>query len=463
MKENQVTKRFYILFPIAFIFSNTIAVGISYFLALFIEFNSFSLSLLYQYGLILSLLVWIAIEAIIKDFKIGRSSEYIQTLNQSLRTTSVFISAILFIWFFSEFNSLQRGFLGTFFISLFILIAINRLLIHSALNRYRRVGRNFRNAVIVGYDNLGTSLYEALGKTKDHGIRCFGFYGENQSSIGNSLHLGSISDFLQAKWNELDFIYVSGHLKKPIIDQIIERADNEFVKVKLLPTFAAYQPKIYTLKRFNNISIIDVNDLPLDNVLNRVLKRSFDIIFSLAVIFLLISWLYPLIALIILLESKGPIIFRQRRHGKNNQIFECYKFRTMVVNSEADIKWAVKNDPRVTKFGMILRRTSLDELPQFFNVLRGDMAIVGPRPHAIEMNEHYKGKVEKFYQRHTHKPGITGLAQAMGYRGEIRELHHIKSRVKLDRFYLQNWSFGFDLKIIIRTIYVLIRGQESAY
>jgi putative colanic acid biosynthesis UDP-glucose lipid carrier transferase len=181
------------------------------------------------------------------------------------------------------------------------------------------------------------------------------------------------------------------------------------------------------------------------------------------IIVFLLSWMYPIISLMIFIESRGSIIFKQLRNGKNNEPFTCYKFRTMHANNTADTKWATKNDPRVTRLGALLRRTSLDELPQFVNVLKGEMAIVGPRPLPIQLNEMYKNKVANYTQRHSYKPGITGLAQALGYRGEIKELNHIKNRVTLDRFYLRNWSFVFDVKIILITMIELFKGQETAY
>ena len=162
--------------------------------------------------------------------------------------------------------------------------------------------------------------------------------------------------------------------------------------------------------------------------------------------------MYPLFALIIKLKSRGPVIFKQLREGKDGVYFMCLKFRTMHLNDESDYSWTKLNDPRVTKSGVFLRRTSLDEFPQFLNVFLGNMSIVGPRPHPIQLNDLYRNRVEKFSLRHQTKPGITGLSQMKGYRGSIINYHQISSRVKLDRFYIQNWTFLFDLKIILLTI-----------
>jgi putative colanic acid biosynthesis UDP-glucose lipid carrier transferase len=176
-----------------------------------------------------------------------------------------------------------------------------------------------------------------------------------------------------------------------------------------------------------------------------------------------LSWLYPILAIIIKVQSKGPVIFRQKREGKNGTHFTCFKFRSMILNDESDQKWATLNDPRLTKVGSFLRKTSLDEFPQFINVLLGDMSIVGPRPHAVLMNDSYRNVVEKFAQRHNAKPGVTGLSQTRGLRGEITEFHDITARVKLDRFYLSKWNFILDLNIIAQTMYVLIKGDEKAF
>ena len=193
------------------------------------------------------------------------------------------------------------------------------------------------------------------------------------------------------------------------------------------------------------------------------MKRCFDLLVSSLVIIFILSWMYPLMALIIKLESKGPVLFKQLRHGKMNRPFRCFKFRTMVMNETSDTLWASKDDPRLTRIGGFLRKTSLDEFPQFFNVFLGTMSIVGPRPHPLSLNHSYEDRVEKFAKRHASKPGVTGLAQSMGYRGEITNYHQMSSRVRLDRFYLQNWSFWLDVKIVFLTIVALIKGQDLAY
>ncbi|MFC4873119.1 sugar transferase [Negadavirga shengliensis] len=195
----------------------------------------------------------------------------------------------------------------------------------------------------------------------------------------------------------------------------------------------------------------------------RLLKRLFDLLFSLVTVVFFLSWMFPVLAIMIKLDSKGPVFFRQLRHGRGNRHFYCYKFRTMVINDEADIKQATQDDSRVTRIGKFLRRTSMDELPQVFNVIIGNMSIVGPRPHAVPMNIEFAKEIDNFMVRHAVKPGITGLAQSKGYRGEIKNFFDIYSRFKLDCFYVRNWCLLLDIKIVIETANSLIYNNHKAY
>jgi len=211
------------------------------------------------------------------------------------------------------------------------------------------------------------------------------------------------------------------------------------------------------------IPILTFRTIPLDDPFSSILKRLFDIVFSLGVIIFILSWLTPLIALVIKVESNGPIFFTQLRNGYNFKSFRCFKFRSMVINPNADLVQVSRDDDRVTMFGQLLRKTSLDEMPQFFNVLLGDMSVVGPRPHMLSHTEMYAKKIDKFMVRHFVKPGITGLAQVSGYRGEVESDEDIIGRVQHDIFYIENWSFFLDLKIIFQTFFNTIRGEEKAY
>jgi len=230
------------------------------------------------------------------------------------------------------------------------------------------------------------------------------------------------------------------------VRELIDFGEENLIKVKLLSDFRGFSSKGLELRRYDHIPILDVTVVPLDDWRNRAIKRAFDILFSLFVILAIFPWLFPITAIAIKLTSKGPVFFKQSRTGKGNNNFGCYKFRTMNLNSESDSKQAEKYDQRITKVGEFLRRTSIDELPQFLNVLTGEMSVIGPRPHPLPMTKEYTKKIEKFMARHLVKPGITGLAQAKGYRGPTYQLYQMSNRVKLDRFYIENWSLMLDIK-----------------
>ena len=406
--------------------------------------------------------IWPIVSYLNKDYKIGRAVSYYNTFKKSFFSVFLFISIVSIFWLFSELQSLERHFLTAFFLLLFLWLTIYRVVVHLVLDKYREFGGNIRYAIILGNDELGTKLFQTLIKKSHYGIRCQGFYGV-ESDINDHPYLGGFDEFLDADLTNIDHIYVSERAPKYILERAIEIGETSLKRVKLLPEFKTEAIKNFVLRRYDAVPVIDVNNLPLDAKVNTFTKRLFDMVFSLFITVFFLSWMFPLFGLIIKLESKGPVLFKQLRHGKGNTPFYCYKFRTMVQNGEADFTWASKNDPRVTKFGAFLRKTSLDEFPQFFNVLIGNMSIVGPRPHPLSLNKAYETRVEKYAKRHAYKPGVTGLAQAMGFRGEITDYYQMSSRVRLDRFYLQNWSFLLDIKIIALTLLALAKGQKLAY
>jgi putative colanic acid biosynthesis UDP-glucose lipid carrier transferase len=220
---------------------------------------------------------------------------------------------------------------------------------------------------------------------------------------------------------------------------------------------------MFSIGKENNHLLEESYHFPLDNPFHKFFKRIFDIVFSLTVLVLFLSWIVPVLAMLIKLTSPGPVFFKQKRTGVNNQPFWCWKLRSMYINHEAHIKQATVNDPRITPVGRFLRKFSLDEIPQFFNVLRGNMSIVGPRPHMLSHSEIYSQTVEHYMLRHYVKPGITGLSQIEGYRGEIQNERMIHNRVKLDIFYIEKWKFALDMNIIAKTMKLMLFGDKHAY
>jgi putative colanic acid biosynthesis UDP-glucose lipid carrier transferase len=211
------------------------------------------------------------------------------------------------------------------------------------------------------------------------------------------------------------------------------------------------------------ITVISQRTISLDESLHKIIKRIFDIVFSILIIVGLLSWLTPILAIIIKMDSRGSVFFVQKRNGLNNREFNCFKFRSMEINELADIEQVSKNDPRITRVGKFIRKTSIDELPQFFNVLWGDMSVVGPRPHMVSHTNMYAERIDKFMVRHFIKPGITGLAQTKGFRGEVESDTDIINRVRYDIFYIEKWSLLLDLKIIFNTIFNTLKGDKKAY
>jgi Undecaprenyl-phosphate glucose phosphotransferase len=245
----------------------------------------------------------------------------------------------------------------------------------------------------------------------------------------------------------------------------MEFCERNTIRFRIIPSAESFIPvvKASDLEFLGSVPVSKLRKEPLDKPLNRAFKRTFDIVFSSAVIVLIFSWLFPILALMVKLSSRGPVFFKQKRLGRDNQEFTCWKFRSMRMNKEADVKQATKDDPRVTRVGRFLRKSNLDEMPQFWNVLLGHMSVVGPRPHPIRLNEQYRDIIDKYMVRHFVRPGITGWAQVNGFRGETRTPDLMERRVELDVWYLENWSFWLDVKVVVKTVTNMLGKEEMAY
>lgn len=345
---------------------------------------------------------------------------------------------------------------------LLFLLIFYRWFFFTVRKLYRVEGGNFVNVVIIGEDK-NNHLIQKVFNEPDYGYRYKGYFHNNASS--NKNYLGSIEDsFNFILSNEIDEIYcIVSNLSNVELQRLIRFADNNLKKIKLVPDNKEIFTRAMNVELFNNIPVINLRNSPLEKNYAKYGKRMFDIIFSLLVIFLILSWLIPVLFILTRMESEGSLFFKQIRHGYNKKTFWCYKFRSMIINRNSNIKMCTKDDARVTRIGRILRRTSVDELPQFFNVLIGEMSIVGPRPHMEEHTLKYATSVDRYLVRHFAKPGITGLAQIKGYRGEIIKKSDIINRTRYDIFYLEKWSPLLDLKIIYYTIYNTFKGEAKAY
>jgi Undecaprenyl-phosphate glucose phosphotransferase len=330
------------------------------------------------------------------------------------------------------------------------------------LKYWRRIGHNHKKVVIVGYGELAHELRKFFIFHPEHGYKFHGYFDDNISGKQISGKTSQMFDY--ALEHKIEEIYCClPYIDPEKVQNIIDFAEDHFIKIKIIPDFRGFPYKNVDVQLYDHIPILKLRPQPLDDRFNQFVKRTFDIVFSSLVIVLILSWLFPIVGIFIWLDSKGPVLYRQKRHGKDNKPFTCYKFRTMVVENGKEFKQATKNDPRITRFGRFLRKTSLDEIPQFYNVLKGDMSVIGPRPHPMKLNYDYRPQIRKFSLRHSVKPGISGLAQVKGYRGETNNLISMKNRVKLDRFYVENWSLLFDVKIIFLTLNHLFRKNENVF
>ncbi|TWR27590.1 undecaprenyl-phosphate glucose phosphotransferase [Mucilaginibacter pallidiroseus] len=346
-----------------------------------------------------------------------------------------------------------------------VLLFLWKLVFLTIRKRSRSILYDTRRAVIVGSGRISNDLQKFLHRNPDRGYQLVGYFDDNLPNDSSKTYLGNINDCIDyVLANSVDEIFCTLPVaESEKISQLLIDADKNLIRFKIVPEYFDYGSKPLVIQSFGHIPIISVRSEPLENMLNRFLKRVFDIGFSLFVIIFLFSWLYPILAVLIKMESKGPVLFKQLRSGRDNNPFWCYKFRSMKVNKDSDTLQATRNDSRITKLGSFMRRTSIDELPQFFNVLMGNMSIVGPRPHMLSHTEQYGKLIDKFMIRHFLKPGITGYAQIKGLRGETRTTEAMQQRVEADVWYLENWSFLLDMKIIFLTIWNSVRGEENAF
>lgn len=404
-------------------------------------------------------LAWIIIAFMIEFYIVYRYTKVTHILKLIFRQFFFYSLVVYaFIGFFKQPN-MSRLALATYILYVFIAVFIVKFVFYYLLMKYReKVKANVRNVVVIGDNKKTKQLINVFTERTEYG------YDFKKQFCPKNSDFNLMDCFLFIVRNNIDEIYCSvSELNDKQISGFINFADNNLKTLKFLPDNKNIFSKKLKFEYYDYLPILSLRDIPLHSPINGFIKRFFDILFSIVVIFGILIWFAPLLALLIRLESKGPIFFVQKRTGFDNREFQCFKFRSMAVNEDADAKQAGKNDMRVTRIGRFIRRTSIDELPQFYNVLFGNMSVVGPRPHMIKHTDEYANKVDKYMLRHFVKPGITGLAQVRGYRGEIEKDSDIQNRIKFDIFYVENWSFLLDIKIIIQTILNAISGEEKAY
>jgi len=321
--------------------------------------------------------------------------------------------------------------------------------------------------VIIGTNDSIVKLHQTITTHYYYGYNCVGYLSEKDFGINNLVWLGIPSDLKEIIDNKkIEKVIVSlPILTEEAVRFYLETCDAKGIKTIIVPNYYQFTSTSFEVDQIGLIPIINLRALPLDKFENKYGKRIFDIIFSSLFLILIASWFFWLVALLIKLTSKGPVFFVQERWGFNNKKMKCYKFRTMQMQKEATdvFTHTKKDDPRVTPIGKWFRILSIDEMPQFINVLMGSMSVVGPRPHVTPQNIEYMQKIDSYLLRHQVKPGLTGWAQVNGARGEIADTQDMQTRLNYDLFYIHRWSFWLDIQIILQTIVNIFKGDTHAY
>ncbi len=409
----------------------------------------------YLFHLILSL-GWIISAMFTSFYDVYRHT---RTVNVIEKICKQFIAQVIFI---SAYNGLFERFaepkgILVYVVVTFTIIAAIKFSIFFLLKHIRKFWKgNFRCVLLLGDQQEIEDLNKILVQRSDLGFRIYRFKIEEEGNL-DALKTFSVN-------HTIDEIFMPfSATKENSIVSFLEFADSQMINVAYVPSQKEIIKNNLSIDYVDLVPIVYRRKIPLDKPYNILIKRIFDLVFSLLVIIFILSWLIPLLAILIKKESKGPVFFKQKRTGLGDEEFWCYKFRSMTVNTDSDKQQATKHDVRITKIGAFMRKTSLDEFPQFINVFLGNMSIVGPRPHMVVHTKMYSKRVNRFMLRHLVKPGITGMAQTHGYRGEIETDRDIVNRFKYDLFYLENWSIILDLKIIYLTVYNVFKGEEKAY
>ena len=405
---------------------------------------------------------WIVITIIVKYYEVFRFTTPVEIITKLVKQFSIFLLVVIAFFPFAK-TAIFSGKAIAFFMTIsFAIILAFKYFMFFYLKKYRILTKNnFRNAVIIGYTPEAIRLKEVFDNRQDYGYRFQGYFSDKKQNPEVLGKIEYLKNFVIE--NHTDEIYCSlNEISNEKLKDLVDFADENGKTIKFIPDTKEIYSKNLKIDYYELFPVLSLQKTELHNPLIKGIKRAFDVIFSLFVIVFLLSWLIPILAILIKLESRGPVFFKQGRPGLDEEEFFCYKFRSMQVNGFTE-KEASKNDPRVTKMGKFMRKTSIDELPQFFNVLLGDMSVVGPRPHLWSQNKAYATRIKKYMVRHYVKPGVTGLAQVKGFRGEIETDDDMINRIKFDVFYIENWSIVMDIKIIFQTVVNIFKGEEKAY
>jgi len=467
-----MTRRYSQFLELIYLVGDIILLNIAYFIGLVVidRVDRFFANPVINLMVVVNL-VWFFLTKVTQYYENNRLLTLDRITLKFLRVLAMFILLIAFYELAVKDHYSRQHLMVT--IGMFaVLSLIWRLTLDTVLKRYRAAGYNYRRIIVVGVNPTSVDFARQISDHDEYGYRILGFFDDGDPALMETQYnvdvQGGITDVQAfAIRHNVDEIYCAlESSREEIITDLIKFADDHVMRIRIVPEFSYYlygQAKRLNIEYYGNMPVVTFRQEPLESLGNRAIKRSFDFAFSVFVLVFVFSWLLPIIAIAIKITSKGPVFFKQKRTGENSEIFTCYKFRTMQVNEVSDAVQATKNDSRITSIGKVLRKTNMDELPQFFNVLFGHMSVVGPRPHMLKHTEEYSKIIDKFMVRHLIKPGITGMAQVKGYRGDTTDPRLMEKRVQYDVWYLENWSFLLDLKIVFLTVWNMVRGEKNAF
>lgn len=404
---------------------------------------------------------WILIGLSVNINELDRALRFEQVVRNIFKTIVIhFLILTAFNYFIGKFAPSIANFF-TKYLLFFLLMMMWRTAMIIAIKFIRRRGFNYRRVIIVGGGDLSVSMNDTLHTHPEMGYKMLGVFVNSNDYRFNGLVKGTVADAEKfALENNVDEIFCSiTELQTEEAGNLMRFSDKNLIRFKVIPDFRGFHNRKVAIDFYGSVPVLSVRNEPLQSLLSRTIKRSFDVFFSLIILLTVFPIAFLVFAPIIILTSKGGVFFKQKRSGKNNAEFYCYKFRTMKVNESADVLQATSNDQRITPIGKFLRRTSMDELPQFVNVFLGNMSVVGPRPHMLKHTADYAAMIDKFMVRHFIKPGITGWAQVHGLRGETTYASLMEKRIEYDVWYMENWSLMLDIKIIFLTVKKILWGE----
>lgn len=350
-------------------------------------------------------------------------------------------------------------------VAYFFLLFFSRCLSRQVLKYLRKIGRNTKSVLFIGAGHNLSYLHKLMMGDLSTGYRFLGYFEDSESQhLPKTLErLGNVSQalsWLQGHSPDMVFCNLPSSRSSEIL-AIMNYCESHFIRFCSVPNVRNYVHRAMEVEMIDDMPVLTLRHEPLRNPFNRFLKRSFDLVFSAIFLITCFWWICIIVTIITKITMPGPVFFRQKRNGILGEEFYCWKFRSMKVNADADRLQATKDDPRKTRWGNIMRKTNIDELPQFLNVFLGQMSIVGPRPHMVRHTEEYSSLIDKYMVRHWVKPGVTGWAQVTGARGETEHLWQMEDRITKDIWYIENWSLWLDLRIIFLTIYNILGGEKG--